>query len=106
MCCVSAGTVVLESPTLPVEEGGHVTLRCAYKGRYDVRATSDFNAAFFKDNVFIGNRSDGKMILESVSEKDKGFYKCQHPKEGESPQSPLLVTGEAHWLQSVHTSLQ
>lgn len=97
--------MILESPTLPVEEGDQVTLRCSHKGRYDVWSTSDFNAAFYRDGVFIGNRPEGKMILQSVSKDDQGSYKCQHPTAGESPQSLLVVTGDAleartspHWL--------
>ncbi|KAG7236262.1 hypothetical protein INR49_001178 [Caranx melampygus] len=89
---VSSGSVILESPTLPVEEGDNVMLRCSHRGRYDLQSKSDFNAAFYRDGVFIGYHSEGKMTLQSVSKKDEGSYKCQHPTAGASPQSLLVVT--------------
>ncbi|XP_075891460.1 uncharacterized protein LOC142894156 isoform X2 [Nelusetta ayraudi] len=87
---VTAGTVILESPVC-ASEGDLVTLRCLLKKGNDDRATSDFTATFFKDEVFIGSTHNGRMDLPAVSHSDEGLYGCKHP-EGDSPKSFLAVT--------------
>ncbi|KAG7233592.1 hypothetical protein INR49_006820 [Caranx melampygus] len=87
------GVVILESPPFPVTVGEKVTLRCFYrKGAH--RFLSDFNATFYRDDVFIGSHPEGKIILSPVSKANEGSYKCRHPTAGESPQSLLVVTGD------------
>ncbi|KAI3375475.1 hypothetical protein L3Q82_003809 [Scortum barcoo] len=90
----TAGEVILESPALPVSAGDDVTLRCSTKKRYDKLSTSDFSAAFFRDDVFIGNETAEKMILRSVSKSEEGLYRCEHPRRGRSEQSWLAVRAQ------------
>ncbi|KAI3375977.1 hypothetical protein L3Q82_016514 [Scortum barcoo] len=101
---VTAGEVILESPALPVTAGDDVTLRCSTKKRYDKLSTLDFSAAFFRDDVFIGNETAEKMILRSVSKSEEGLYRCEHPRRGRSEQSWLSVRGDV-MLCSLHTCM-
>uniref|UniRef100_A0A3B4WGD6 Ig-like domain-containing protein n=1 Tax=Seriola lalandi dorsalis TaxID=1841481 RepID=A0A3B4WGD6_SERLL len=89
LSCCSGGSVILESPVLPVREGESVSLRC--RTRKDV---SDLTADFYKDGLLIGSSSTGNITIENVSRSDDGLYKCNISGAGESPQSQLMVTGE------------
>ncbi|XP_023254473.1 low affinity immunoglobulin gamma Fc region receptor III-like, partial [Seriola lalandi dorsalis] len=84
---VTSGSVILESPVLPVREGESVSLRC--RTRKDV---SDLTADFYKDGLLIGSSSTGNITIENVSRSDDGLYKCNISGAGESPQSQLMVT--------------
>ncbi|XP_047436930.1 Fc receptor-like protein 5 [Mugil cephalus] len=96
---VTDGVVILESPVYPVTEGDDVTLGCSYRKDEQSPIKSDFPAAFYKDGAFIRKESSGKLIIEHVSKKDEGFYKCQHPSEGASLQS--LLTDRKFYVQEV-----
>ncbi|XP_040929358.2 uncharacterized protein LOC114868839 isoform X3 [Betta splendens] len=82
---VTAGSVILVSPVLPVTEGVSVTLRCRQK------VSSSSTADFYKDGRLVARSSTGEMSVHSVSQSDEGLYKCSVPGAGESPQSRLLV---------------
>ncbi|XP_071315681.1 low affinity immunoglobulin gamma Fc region receptor III-A-like isoform X3 [Trachinotus anak] len=83
---VTGGSVILESPVLPVMEGEAVTLRCRNRA-----TSSNLTADFYKDGLFIGSSSTGKMTIASVSKFDGGLYTCSISGAGESPASRLTV---------------
>ncbi|KAI4793776.1 hypothetical protein KUCAC02_032506, partial [Chaenocephalus aceratus] len=82
---VSGGSVILQSPALPVTEGDDVTLTCRTK------MADPPSADFYKDGVSIRNGSDGHMTLLHVSRSDEGLYKCRVQGK-ESPESRLSVS--------------
>lgn len=82
---VTAGSVILDSPVLPVVEGHHVTLSCRYKSAHVLMTD------FYKDGLLIGSSSTGNLSLHTVSRSDEGLYKCDVRGSGESPQSWLTV---------------
>ncbi|XP_025761727.1 Fc receptor-like B isoform X2 [Oreochromis niloticus] len=86
---VTGGSVILQSPVLPVMEGDDVTLLCKTK-----TTPSNLPAAFYKDGVFIGKESTGHMTIQHVSRSDEGLYKCDISSHGESPSSWITVIGE------------
>ncbi|KAM4536728.1 low affinity immunoglobulin gamma Fc region receptor II-like [Odontesthes bonariensis] len=88
---VTTNTVILESPSLPVTEGKNVELTCSCRGRYEPTSSSNFTAKFFRNDTFIGEQPGGKMRLLEVSPSHEGFYECEHPTRGRSPQSWLAV---------------
>lgn len=92
---VSAGSVILEAPVLPVTEGNDVTLTCR---RRSSTSTSNFTACFYKDGIPVAVSSTANMILSSVSTPDTGSYSCKMLEGGESPSTWLTVAGEeAQW---------
>ncbi|KAF3837597.1 hypothetical protein F7725_005061 [Dissostichus mawsoni] len=68
----SGGSVILQSPVLPVMEGDNVTLTCRTK------MADPPSADFYKDGVSIRNESDGHMTLHHVNRSDEGLYKETH----------------------------
>ncbi|XP_051251132.1 low affinity immunoglobulin gamma Fc region receptor II-a-like [Dicentrarchus labrax] len=82
---VTAGSVILESPVLPVMEGDAVSLSCR------VKTSSNLTAYFYKDGLHIQTSSTEHMIIHSVSKSDEGLYKCSMSGFGESPESRLTV---------------
>ncbi|XP_045898315.1 uncharacterized protein LOC123966153, partial [Micropterus dolomieu] len=87
---VTAGSVILESPVLPVTEGDNVTLCCRTK-----QTSSNLNAEFYKDGHFMESSSTGNMTIHTVSRSNEGLYKCSISGAGESAESWLTVR-EAH----------
>ncbi|XP_014835720.1 PREDICTED: high affinity immunoglobulin gamma Fc receptor I-like, partial [Poecilia mexicana] len=85
---VSGGSVILQSPVLPVMEGDDVTLSCRAKNQ-----PQNLPAAFYKDGSFIGDGPSGHMTLLHVSSSDEGLYKCSISGQGESPSSRISVEG-------------
>ncbi|XP_007568193.2 LOW QUALITY PROTEIN: Fc receptor-like protein 5 [Poecilia formosa] len=86
---VSGGSVILQSPVLPVMEGDDVTLSCRAKS-----PAHNLPAAFYKDGSFIGDGPSGHMTLLHVSSSDEGLYKCSISGQGESPSSRISVEGQ------------
>ncbi|XP_062280883.1 Fc receptor-like protein 5 [Scomber scombrus] len=84
---VTGGSVILQSPVLPVMEGDDVTLHCKTK-------TSNLPAGFYKDGSLIRTEPAGHMTIHHVSESDEGLYKCHSSSHGESPSSWISVTGK------------
>ena len=83
----SGGSVILQSPALPVMEGDDVTLTCRTK------MADNLTAEFYKDGVSIRTESDGHMTLLHVNMSDEGLYKCS-VQSNESPESRLSVSSE------------
>ncbi|XP_049424313.1 Fc receptor-like protein 4 isoform X2 [Epinephelus fuscoguttatus] len=83
---VTGGSVILQSPVLPVMEGHDVTLHCKTK------TSSNLPAAFYKDGSFIRTEPAGHMTIRHVTRSDEGLYKCDITGHGESPPSWLTVT--------------
>ncbi|XP_039465585.1 low affinity immunoglobulin gamma Fc region receptor II-like [Oreochromis aureus] len=83
---VTGGSVILQSPVLPVMEGDDVTLICEEKN------SSNLPAAFYKDGSLIGKEPTGHMTIQDVSRSDEGLYKCDISGHGESPSSWITVT--------------
>ncbi|XP_076581686.1 low affinity immunoglobulin gamma Fc region receptor III-A-like [Chaetodon auriga] len=86
---VTAGSVILESPVLPVMEGDAVTLQCRNK-----TTSSNLTVDFYKDGLHIGTSSTGNMTIERVLKAHEGLYKCNISGAGESPESWLAVRGK------------
>ncbi|XP_042257765.1 low affinity immunoglobulin gamma Fc region receptor II-like isoform X2 [Thunnus maccoyii] len=82
---VTGGSVILQSPVLPVMEGDDVTLHCKTK-------TSNLPADFYKDGSLIRTEPAGHMTIHHVSKSDEGLYKCNISSHGESPSSWITVT--------------
>ncbi|XP_035767827.1 low affinity immunoglobulin gamma Fc region receptor III-like [Neolamprologus brichardi] len=87
---VTGGSVILQSPVLPVMEGDDVTLLCQTK-----TTPSNLPAAFYKDGSLISNGSSVNMTIQHVSRSDEGLYKCDISGHGESPSSWITVTGSS-----------
>ncbi|XP_039457529.1 Fc receptor-like B, partial [Oreochromis aureus] len=86
---VTGGSVILQSPVLPVMEGDDVTLLCKTK-----TTPSNLPAAFYKDGSLIRKQPTGHMTIQHVSRSDEGLYKCDIISgHGESPSSWITVTG-------------
>ena len=83
--------VILHSPALPVTESNKVTLLCYCEEQYPSYATFNFSTNFYKDAALIGTQSLRNMTFSAISTSDEGFYKCEYPSKGESPQALLAV---------------
>ncbi|XP_015224598.1 PREDICTED: Fc receptor-like protein 4, partial [Cyprinodon variegatus] len=83
---VTGGSVILQSPVLPVMEGDDVTLSCLTK-----TTPSNLPAAFYKDGSLIRTEPKGHMTLHHVTSSDEGLYRCNISGHGESPSSWISV---------------
>ncbi|XP_033182557.1 Fc receptor-like protein 5 isoform X2 [Anabas testudineus] len=86
---VSGGSVILQSPVLPVMEGHDVTLHCQTKS-----PPSKLPADFYKDGSLIRTEPTGHMTIHHVTKSDEGLYKCHISSHGESPPSWISVTAK------------
>ncbi|XP_033182585.1 Fc receptor-like protein 5 [Anabas testudineus] len=90
---VSGGSVILQSPVLPVMEGHDVILHCQTKS-----PPSKLPADFYKDGSLIRTEPTGHMTIHHVTKSDEGLYKCNISSHGESPPSWISVTGKSSAL--------
>ncbi|XP_015250099.1 PREDICTED: Fc receptor-like protein 5 [Cyprinodon variegatus] len=95
---ITGGSVILQSPVLPVMEGDDVTLSCLTK-----TTPSNLTAAFYKDDIFI-SKNLGKRTLHHVTSSDEGLYRCDISGHGESPSSRISVTGRGKPLVTTQTT--
>ncbi|XP_038164135.1 high affinity immunoglobulin gamma Fc receptor IB-like [Cyprinodon tularosa] len=86
---VTGGSVILQSPVLPVMEGDDVTLSCL-----TWTTPSNLPAAFYKDGSLIRTEPKGHMTLHHVTSSDEGLYRCNIRGHGESPSSWISVEGQ------------
>ncbi|XP_030608861.1 Fc receptor-like B [Archocentrus centrarchus] len=93
---VTAGSVILEVPAVPVFMEETATLRCRNK-----IASSNFTSNFYKDGVHVHRSFTGETTIQRVSSVDEGLYKCSISGAGDSPESWLNVTGK--WKDDSHT---
>uniref|UniRef100_A0A8C4GHR4 Ig-like domain-containing protein n=1 Tax=Dicentrarchus labrax TaxID=13489 RepID=A0A8C4GHR4_DICLA len=83
---VTAGSVILESPILPVLEGNTVTLHCRHR-----TTIPNLQALFYKDDVLVQSIPAEGITIKNVTKSDEGLYKCSISNVGESPGSWLAV---------------
>ncbi|CAI5661085.1 unnamed protein product [Oreochromis niloticus] len=88
---ITAGSVILETPTHPVKEGNEVILNCKNK-----ETQSEHITDFYKDGVSLGTWNQSSMTIKNVSKSDEGLYKCSIDGAGESPESWLAVIKQHH----------
>ncbi|CAI5661097.1 unnamed protein product [Oreochromis niloticus] len=97
---MTAGSVILETPTHPVKEGNEVTLNCKNK-----ETQSEHITDFYKDGVSIGTWNQSSMTIKNVSRSDEGLYKCSIDGAGESHESWLAVLKQHHQVRQDTTDL-
>ncbi|CAI5661015.1 unnamed protein product [Oreochromis niloticus] len=96
---VTAGSVILESPAVPLMEGEDVVLGCRNKTTF-----FNFTTDFYKDGLHISTNSTQNMTIHRVSKSDEGYYKCSISGAGESPETWLSTTVDH--LKTHHTDTE
>ncbi|XP_030297789.1 Fc receptor-like protein 5 isoform X2 [Sparus aurata] len=92
---ITAGSVILESPVLPVMEGDNVTLGCRSK-----TPISNLKADFYRDDVLMESSPAGEMTINRVRRSDEGLYRCSIAGVGASAESWLAVRADSVILDS------
>ncbi|XP_038164133.1 high affinity immunoglobulin gamma Fc receptor I-like [Cyprinodon tularosa] len=96
---VTGGSVILQSPVLPVMEGDDVTLSCLTE-----TTPSNLPAAFYKDGSLIRTEPKGHMTLHHVTSSDEGLYRCNIRGHGESPSSWISVEARTTTPDPINSS--
>ncbi|KAL0970723.1 hypothetical protein UPYG_G00246390 [Umbra pygmaea] len=92
---VHGGSVIMQSPTLPVNGGHPVTLTCRYRENMNKdKSFSCLTDSFYKDGSLINNGTTGEMTIPVVNKSHEGLWKCSCGNHGDSPESWMTVTSK------------
>ncbi|XP_038137637.1 uncharacterized protein LOC119781287 [Cyprinodon tularosa] len=91
---VTAGLVILGTPTQPVVEGSDVTLPCIHKEtalKAKLKTELNHIRDFYRNGLHLMTCYTNNMTIQNVTKADEGLYKCSISSAGESPESWLSV---------------
>nr|BBC70852.1 Fc receptor like protein 4 [Paralichthys olivaceus] len=83
---ITSGSVILQSPVLPVAAGDNITLLCKKK-----TGPSNLPATFNKNGFQIRETPKGHMTIHNFSKQDEGAYECNVSAQEKSQLAWLLI---------------